>query len=267
MTSFSFKPDTTRYDPHNALWLGKSAKLAYNDSASIQAETATWGFNKFRFFDRQETQAFAIANDSAIIIAFRGTESTKLADWMTDAKLHFVDAMGAKVHGGFNQALTYIYAEIRQAIAEFQDNGQSLWFTGHSLGAALATLAVAKLRYEEDKPVYGLYTYGQPRVGNRNFERIFNLDFKTRAFRFVNQDDIVPRIPPRLLNYSHIGTFLYFDEQGNVHSDLAWWYRFLDLVKVDIKDLSKLGKEAFKDHDMDRYLENLEKNINTYPRV
>jgi triacylglycerol lipase len=267
MTSFSFNSTTTRYDPQNAYWLGKSAKLVYSDPGSIQAETNTWGFNQFRFFDVEGTQAFAIANDRAIIIAFRGTEPDKLEDWMTDAKLHFIDGMGGKVHEGFNQALTHVYTEIRRAIAEFQDRGQSLWFTGHSLGGALATLAVAKLRYEEDKPVYGLYTYGQPRVGNRDFERIFNLDLKPRAFRFVNNYDVVPRIPPRLLKYSHVGTFLYFDEQGKIHSDLAWWYMLLDAVTGDIKDFLRPGTDGIKDHDMDRYLENLEKNINTYPRL
>ncbi|WP_019502938.1 lipase family protein [Pseudanabaena sp. PCC 6802] len=265
MTSFSFKPNTTRYEPQNALWLGQSARLVYSDSKTIQAETATWGFSKFRFFDKEGTQAFAIANDELAIVALRGSE--EVIDWVTNAKFNLVDGMGGKVHQGFNQALTLVYADIRQTITEFQDKGQSLWFTGHSLGGALATLAVAKLRYEEDKPVYGLYTYGQPRSGDRNFERIFNADFKSRTFRFVNHNDIVSRIPPRSLSYSHVGTFLYFDEQGNIHSDAAWWYRFLDLVKVDINDLQKTVNDPIEDHEMDRYLKNLQKNINVYPRI
>lgn len=109
MTSFSFNPDTTRYEPQNALWLGQAAKLAYENQATIESETATWGFNKCHFFDKRETQAYAIANDKMIIVAFRGTEPKKLQDWMTDADLDFVDGMGGKVHEGFSRALTYIY--------------------------------------------------------------------------------------------------------------------------------------------------------------
>lgn len=85
------------------------------------------------------------------------------------------------------------------------------------MGAALATLAAAYLRDAgrhpddpKDKPVNGLYTFGCPRAGNRDFERAFNQDSGARAFRFVNNNDIVTRVPPRELDYSHVGKFLYF---------------------------------------------------------
>ena len=272
MPTFTFKPDTTRYEPQNALWLGKAASLAYQSDTVIQQETSAWGFDKFRFFSRRETQAFTIANDKMIITAFRGTEPTNLKDWMTDADLNLIDGPGGKVHEGFKRALTYVCQDIRNTISGFQRNGQSLWFTGHSLGAALATLAVATLRYKEDKPVYGLYTFGQPRTGDRDFERTFNLDFKPQAFRFVNNNDVVPRVPPRELGYSHVGTFLYFDADGNIHSDPSWWYRLLDgirgrfdSVKDRIDDFLKPGTDDIRDHSMDRYLENLERNVNTRP--
>jgi triacylglycerol lipase len=142
-----------------------------------------------------------------------------------------------------------------------------LWFTGHSLGAALATLAVAKLRYEEDKPVYGLYTFGQPRTGDRNFERTFNQDFKPRAFRFVNNNDVVPRVPPRELRYSHVGTFLCFDADGKLHSDISWWYRLLDSIKGNIEDFLKPGTDGIRDHAMNNYLHNLEKNLGVQPAL
>jgi triacylglycerol lipase len=266
MTNFSFKPDTTRYEPQNALWLGKAAQLAYEGKATIESTTATWGFNKCQFFDKRETQAYAIANDKTIVVAFRGTEPTKLQDWMTDADLDFVDGMGGKVHEGFSRALTYVYQDILDTIVEFQTNGQSLWFTGHSLGGALATLAVAKLRYENDKPIYGLYTFGQPRAGNRDYERTFNNDFKSRAFRFVNNNDVVPRIPLRLMKYSHVGTFVFFDRDGNIHSDMSWWYRLLDTFTGRIEDFLKPGTDGIKDHDMAKYVANLEKNIDIYPK-
>jgi len=64
-----------------------------------------------------------------------------------------------------------------------------VWATGHSLGAALAALLVARLRFEEDEPVYGLDTFAQPRTGDRAFARAFDADSRDLTFRFVNTSD------------------------------------------------------------------------------
>ena len=97
---------------------------------------------------------------------------------------------------------------------------------------------MASLR-DEDKPVHGLYTFGQPRTGDRNFERTINADFKPRCFRFVNNNDVVTRVPLRAMNYSQVGTFLYFDAEENLTDDLHWWYQFSDRVEGRIDDLGK----------------------------
>jgi triacylglycerol lipase len=264
MENFSFVVNTTKYQSRNALALGTAAKLAYEEEEKIRQEVTSWGFNKFKFFDRAGTQAFVIGKGDIVIVSFRGTEPEKLQDWITDAKFDLVDGPFGKVHDGFSRALGRLWRDLTRTIDEFKDNAQSLWFTGHSLGAALATLAVATLR-EEDKPIHGLYTFGQPRIGDRTFERTFNADFKPRCFRFVNNNDVVTRVPLRAMNYSHVGTFLYFDKDGNLSDDLSWWYQFLDRVEGRIEDLGKPGTDGIKDHSMIRYLVNLEKNIEVDP--
>lgn len=153
-----------------------------------------------------------------------------------------------------------VWEELLETIKEFQDQGQSLWFTGHSLGAALANITVAKLIDDLDKPVYGLYTFGQPRVGNRTFARNFNIEFKSRYFRFVNNNDVVTRIPLRSMSYSHAGNFLYFDTDKVLHSDLHWWYVFVDNIGGVMEDFGKIGLDNIKDHDMSDYIAGLEKN-------
>ena len=130
-----------------------------------------WGFEKFAYFEKRETQAYVAAKWEMIVVAFRGTEPSKIKDWMTDIDLNLVSGPEGEVHDGFNRALSYVWPEMKRTIGEFQDSAQSLWFTGHSLGAALATLAVADLRLVEDKPVAGLYTFGSPRLGDRTFAR------------------------------------------------------------------------------------------------
>src|SRR5262249_8900617 len=177
--------------------------------------SARWGFDRFQFFDRNGTQCYLAGNAKMVVAAFRGTQPHMLKDWLTDGDTCFCGQSFGRVHQGFERGLEEVRNEVTAAIAQFQDAGQSLWFTGHSLGAALATLAVAHLRAPpSDKPVYGLYTYGQPRVGDRDFEQRFNTDFKPRAFRFVNNNDLVTRIPSRVAGLSHGGKVLYFDPKG-----------------------------------------------------
>ena len=265
MDEFKFIDDTTKYRPENAYAMGRAADLAYEAPAKVQATTAEWGFPRCHCFNHKDTQAFLAGNDKAVILAFRGTEPKDLHDWMTDADVDLVPDPWGQVHDGFSRALSYIWQDILAAIPAFQDKGQSLWVTGHSLGAALATLAVTRFR-QDAKPVYGLYTYGQPRTGNRDFADRFNADFQSRTFRIVNQDDIVTRVPMRLMNYSHVGTYLYLNAKGEITDDMASWYRFLDCAKAAVPDLLDMKLDALADHSMSTgYLPKLKKNVAVNP--
>jgi hypothetical protein len=90
------------------------------------------------------------------------------------------------------------------------DQGCRIWLTGHSLGAALATLAADRFQ-----DVQGLYTFGSPRVGDRQFQKNFQL----RAYRVVNGDDIVARVPPKGI-YRHVGALKFIDHQGRIDDGL-----------------------------------------------
>ena len=71
MTDFTLHPTTTRYDGQNALSLGKAAQLAYRNSTEIQQRATAWGFPQYQFFDKRETQAYVIGNDTMIVTAQR----------------------------------------------------------------------------------------------------------------------------------------------------------------------------------------------------
>lgn len=264
-----FNPNTTKYSAVNALVLADAARLAYQEKP-IAESVVNKDLNLpiFDFFGEQSrsTQALVMGNHDFIIVAFRGTEPNKLQDWITDAKFLLPrQGPSGKVHRGFWDGLQAVWPAIKQAVDTFQDNGQSLWFTGHSLGAAIAALAVADFRLAADRPVNGLYTFGQPRIGDVDFASAFDADFKSRAFRFVNNNDIVTRVPPRSTGYSHIGRFLYFDVNGNLQDDISWWNRFLDRVKGLEADFGKKGPDNVKDHGMDGYAELLSRNLTVQP--
>lgn len=266
------------YSRQNAYWLGRAALLAYYDSATIEAAVGAWGLPEFRFFDKLETQAYIAANDDLIILAFRGTAA--LLDWISDADVDLVSGPAGRVHEGFNLALGFVWKDVWDYVKEHR-NGRALWVTGHSLGAALATLAVAKLRLERDEAVNGLYTFGAPRAGDPVFARIFDVDFGQYTFRYVNDQDIVARVPLRLMQYSHVGTFKWFDQDGAQQDDVDWWDIVTNRIRDRIQDLipgllpvtnlfvpaflasavdgTTPRIEAIDDHNMDQYVTNLER--------
>lgn len=164
------------------------------------------GFELIDTIDVGETQGFAckcIKDSEApyVIIAFRGTEK-KISDWLTDLKAIPTLLGKGKVHTGFYEAFTKMkdqqgmtvgdrVIEIMQKPSVRDDKGDPLplFFTGHSLGGALALMATNLLASD----IKGAcYTFGGPRIGNYEY---FNR-LKTPVYRVVNSSDIVPRVPP-----------------------------------------------------------------------
>ena len=270
-----FDWNTTQYNPRNALWLAKASLQAYNIGTVEGIVTSdAWGFTKFQSFqdNATDTYGFVAGNADMILVSFRGTEQN-LKDWLTD--LDAIKADGptgtGMVHKGFYDALLGVWDNLMATITSFQDKGQKIWFTGHSLGGALATLAVAKMLSETHvSPVNGLYTYGKPRVGAADFEKWFDGLMKSRDFRFVNDDDIVPHVPPDVFGFEHEGTFLYFDGYGNLKTREDLWTLIKNGIGGEVnmiwKDRSLVPVIVY-DHLIAHYIEKLEQNKDNNPFV
>lgn len=262
--SLSFDHLATKYSPVNAIALAHCAKWAYLNEADIKNKVTTeLGLTKFRFIhvSISDTEVFVAGDDKKIIVAFRGTEPTKLKDVITDVKFSLVYGPLGKVHSGFIQSLNSCWREVALTIRQFHDNNQTLWFTGHSLGAALATLAVAKM-VEFGYPVNGLYTFGQPRVGEQRFVDNLNKEMSNSYFRFVNNNDAVTRVPLRTMGYHHAGVFMYFDKDKNLSNDSRLWDIFKDRIQGRIDALGEKGTDGINDHNMDLYVAGTIKNVN-----
>lgn len=109
-------------------------------------------------------------------------------------------------------------------------------------------------------PVDGLYTFGQPRVGNQKFADAMNEEMIRKYFRFVNNNDVVPRVPLRSMGYSDCGYFMYFDKNQVLWDDISIWKRLLDGIHGRIDELGKKGTDGINDHSMDAYITGLLKN-------
>jgi pimeloyl-ACP methyl ester carboxylesterase len=206
----------------NAWWLAEASTLVYADEAFVKRRFSAAGLRQFKFFNRHGTQCFIASNGEFAIVAFRGSEGWKLnerfdllqvvSDWMTDFDIRLAAwTRGGRVHRGFRDALEDVWADIFPYMEKLADQGCRIWLTGHSLGAALATLAADRFQ-----DVQGLYTFGSPRVGDRQFQE----NFRLRAYRVVNGDDIVARVPPKG-PYRHVGALKFIDHQGRIHDGRA----------------------------------------------
>jgi predicted lipase len=151
----TFDHASAGYSLRRAYWLARAADLAYKDRAVIEDQAARWGFDRVRHhetrftppFPLQDTQAYTPASDRMIVTAFRGTEPDRIKDWLSDATTPPAPGPGGNgyVHHGFAEALDPVYPAVADALAELRTDGQSVYFTGHSLGGALAMLAGARL--------------------------------------------------------------------------------------------------------------------------
>jgi endonuclease G len=202
-----------RNDPFSwqtALSLVLASKLAYENSSTVEnVTTSGWGFTRHQPLDQGDTQGFIAVADGVVLIAFRGSES--LGDWIDNLDVLPVSRPYGKVHGGFLEAFRRVDQDIRVALPAGIVSGRRVWLTGHSLGGALATVAAAELK--DALPVTGIYTFGQPRLGDSAIRNFFKLNYPDRFMRFVNDDDVVPRVPP---GYQHVGRLIHFDSSGNV---------------------------------------------------
>ena len=190
------------FDVVRARWLAEASLLAYvPEEERVRAAWAAAGFDDVVFFARESTAGHAASRGDTTILVFRGTEPDDPEDFRTDLRVWLTDAAGAgRVHRGFKAALDLVWEDVAAHL-----RGRRPWFTGHSLGAALATLSAAR-----HGGGAGLYTFGSPRVGDAAFRD----SIPCPAFRVVNNNDLVCRVPPT--PYRHVGERVYLDRDGNL---------------------------------------------------
>ncbi len=123
-------------------------------------------------------------------------------------------------------------------------------------------MAVAEFIGNEKGNINGLYTIGQPRVGNSKFAGQFDVAVGDRCFRFVNNNDSVPQLPfwGPTSTYTHIGDLIYIDSEGKFNDSISWMKLMWDRLKGVSDNIGQLGFDHLKDHGAELYVSFIAKN-------
>lgn len=189
-----------------ATFLAWCSQLAYEveDHDKTRRILAGWGWSLDRLLFGKGTsllpmaaaRGFVASRHKVGVLSFAGTEPTSLADWLTDLQF-FPD--GNQVHEGFAEAFDSVASQLEFGAVD------TLFITGHSLGAALAAIAATRLSAVDIKAVY---VFGMPRVGSAEFVASYGQHLSSRTYRLVYGDDMVPSLPPEEFGFRHVGHVL-----------------------------------------------------------
>ena len=97
-----------------------------------------------------------------------------------------------------------------------------------------------------------VHTFGSPRVGTKRYINHAKVDY----FRWVNNNDIVPRTPPAWLGYRHSGQEMYLDASGKL-KQFNRIERRADMWKGLVLGIKRREIDYFSDHLIDRYVEHI----------
>ncbi len=235
------------------------AELAYQPPDKAPALFKKLGYMS-TFISNKGSEAYIVEDGTDMIVACRGTEPKQWSDISADLSIDRVKPLVGvgKVHVGFKSYTDKLWDNIREHVVRGTASDKVLWVTGHSLGAAMATLVARRcVMAEHLQTPMALFTYGCPRVGNKEYVSEFN--DKLVHHRWVNSGDIVTKVPLPPFFY-HTGTMHHIGSDGLISKNAEKKNKIKFLLKLVLGFgpalLSKIMGDA-KDHSIQTYVQRL----------
>lgn len=195
---------------------------------------------------------------NSVFLVFRGSDN--IENWMENLDTVQTDYKycdGCAVHAGFFAAYNDVRADVLSTMTNLNKkypNAQII-VTGHSLGAALATLAYVDL-YALFGEVDYLYTFGSPRVGNDKFAAYASQQLG-RGFkaRITHYEDIIPHLPFSMWGFTHMDREVFYNEPctsyticqaGEEDPNCSYQYSVISWSVSDHQNYMGFDKETMK---------------------
>ncbi|MCA9129945.1 MAG: lipase family protein [Planctomycetales bacterium] len=225
------------------------SKISYFPPEVAWETVESIGYEHHEFLNRDGAQAYIFDSPTDCVVVCRGTEPNEWNDIRADANaVSTLAETAGRVHRGFKREVDDLWPRIELALKE---NEKPLWFAGHSLGGAMATICAGRCKLAEiPSNPEAIFSFGSPRVGNYRYINFV----KIRHYRWVNNNDIVTRVPPRWMGYRHCGRELYFNAHGKLR-EYRPLERFRDRWHGFFLSLRKWQIDHLTDHSMSRYIE------------
>ena len=196
-----------------AIHYAKLSSYAYMDEKTAKPLAKELGYLKNKLISNGSAQCMIFSNKEDIVVAFRGTEPTQFKDVLADLKAwkHRSKTNGW-VHVGFYDEVKKVYDDMLAYINARPT--KKLYICGHSLGGGMSMVTAARL---QDR-VEAVYTYGCPRTG----DRVWRSNCSFTHYRFVNSNDVVPKVPLKIMGYKHYGNLQYINYYGDFRNATVW---------------------------------------------
>ena len=173
----------TKLNHGNAYWMMRISKAVHHDKPDNSPDENAIlndlreedpGFRKVTPVSEDNAQAILVEHEKYLCIAFRGSDEKR--DYLDniDIRSDTVSYGGIELefHKGFYRSFSKVWKNLEKSceerIQEAKKEGVTLplFFAGHSLGGAMATIATAIWVFNGERQFASTYTFGQP-AGNK----------------------------------------------------------------------------------------------------
>lgn len=226
-SSALLKAQRSGFDLARATTFARLAGAAYCDPAALEAwecgEKCIKGVEKpVKVCQGYSTHAFVAKWDGQALVSFQGTHT--LTSMVQDLRFYkdttrIPQCDNCYVHTGFFEEWLSLAACVQTSLEDLRSpTGSSVRVTGHSLGGAIAVIAMTALKHQ-GWHISEAYTFGEPRTANTGFSLAFSKTFAdTSFFRVTYHMDPVPHLPPQNFGFFHVAPEVFFPSSNNFTS-------------------------------------------------
>ncbi len=271
----NFNLDFSHYDQGTALFCAEVSNIVYETSDSIQVMidslNVMYPEHKLHhaFVEVKSDEALILSCATFMLISFRGTEVSKLRDWLTNSEIGLrknKDKLNDRLanlpegHEGFRKSAIRLMQEgelfqkmdsLMELSGSKQKGDIPVYLTGHSLGAAISQLYIECVSYKGFN-FQGAYHFAPPLAVACSCRDAMRSKYGHLVYDIVNYHDYVPRAGRRVVG--HFGKFYRICESGELNKEKEAYIRFR---------LFEGWKKEVKLHRIGSHIELLSQDINS----